>query len=101
VADSGDAGDSGKQYAVELTAYFLERLDSIEAFLTEADAAFAFDDLLADLRGKVVRNLGRFPRMGRRYLDRSPQSVESLAQLAALPTGAANPSFSISPRHDC
>jgi hypothetical protein len=35
-------------YRVELTASFLERLDAIEAFLTEADAAFAFDDLLAE-----------------------------------------------------
>jgi len=37
-------------YRVELTASFLERLDAIEAFLTEADAAFAFDNLLAELR---------------------------------------------------
>jgi hypothetical protein len=37
-------------YRVELTASFLERLDTAEAFLTEADAAFAFDDLLADRR---------------------------------------------------
>ena len=37
-------------YRVELTASFLERLDSIEAFLVEADAGFAFDDLLAALR---------------------------------------------------
>ena len=32
-------------YRVELTASFLERLDAIEAFLTEADEAFAFDAL--------------------------------------------------------
>jgi hypothetical protein len=29
---------------VERTASFQERLDAIEAFLTEADAGFAFDD---------------------------------------------------------
>lgn len=75
---------------VELTASFLERLDAIEAFLTEADAAFAFDDLLAELRGTVIPNLRRFPRMGRRYLDHPPQSAEALTQLAALPAGAAN-----------
>ncbi len=40
-------------YRVELTASFLERLDTAEAFLTEADAAFAFDDLLADMRASV------------------------------------------------
>ena len=75
---------------VELTASFLERLDSVEAFLTEADAAFAFDDLLAELRTTVIRNLARFPRIGRRYLSNPPQSAEALAQLAMLPAGAAN-----------
>lgn len=78
-------------YRIELTASFLERLDAIEAFLTEADAAFAFafDDLLAELRATVMPNLARFPRIGRRYLDNPPQSAEALAQLAALPVGAA------------
>ena len=77
-------------YRVELTASFLARLDEIEAFLTEADAAFAFDDLLAELRATVIPNLARFPRIGRRYLDNPPQSAEALAQLATLPAGAAN-----------
>lgn len=76
-------------YRVELSASFLERLDAVEAFLTEADAAFAFDDLLAELRATVIPNLARFPRIGRRYLDNPPQSAEALAQLATLPPGAA------------
>jgi len=71
-------------------ASFLERLDAIEAFLLEADAGFAFDDLLAELRATVIPNLRRFPRIGRLYLDNPPQSAEALAQLAALPAGAAN-----------
>ena len=75
---------------VELTGSFLQRLDAIEAFLTEADAAFSFDDLLADLRATVIPNLARFPRIGRRYLDNPPQSAEALAQLATLPTGAVS-----------
>jgi ParE toxin of type II toxin-antitoxin system, parDE len=75
-------------YRVELTASFLERLDAIEAFLLEADAGFAFDDLLAELHATVIPNLRRFPRMGRRYLANPPQSAEALAQLAALPAGA-------------
>jgi plasmid stabilization system protein ParE len=83
-----------QRYRVELTASFLERLDAIEAFLTEADAAFAFDDLLAELRATVIPNLARFPRMGRRYLDNpppiGPSSAEALAQLATLPAGAAS-----------
>ena len=69
---------------VELTASFLERLASIEAFLSEADALFAYDDLLAGLRHTVVPNVSRFPRMGKRYLDQPPQSAEALAQLAQL-----------------
>jgi hypothetical protein len=73
---------------VELTASFLERLDAIEAFLVLADAGFAFDDLLAELRATVIPNLQRFPRMGRRYLAYPPRSAEALAQLAALPSGA-------------
>ena len=75
-------------YRVELTASFLQRLDAIEAFLVEADAGFAFDDLLAELRATVIPHLRRFPRIGRRYLANPPQSAEALAQLAALPAGA-------------
>jgi ParE toxin of type II toxin-antitoxin system, parDE len=75
-------------YRVELTASFLERLDAMEAFLVEADAGFAFDDLLAELRATVIPNLRRFPRIGRRYLANPPQSSEALAMLAAMPAGA-------------
>ncbi len=74
---------------VELTASFLGRLQAIEGFLTEADAASAYDKLLGELRTTVIPNLRRFPRIGRRYLDQPPQSAEALALLAALPAGAA------------
>ena len=77
-------------YSVELTASFLERLEVIEAFLTEAGAAFAYDDLLVGLRATVFPNLARFPRIGRPYLAKPPQSAEALAQLSRLPAGAAN-----------
>jgi plasmid stabilization system protein ParE len=76
-------------YRVELTTSFLQRLDAVEAFLLEAEAGPAFDTLLAELRATVIPNLSRFPRIGRRYLDNPPQSAEALAQLAALPAGAA------------
>lgn len=76
-----------EDFRVELTTSFIERLESIEGFLSEADAAFAFDELLSDLRTTVIPNLARFPRIGRRYLDNPPQSAEALAQLAALPAG--------------
>lgn len=75
-------------YRVELTASFLERLEAIEAFLVEAEAGFAFDALVAELRATVIPNLRRFPRIGRRYLANPPQSAEALVQLAALPAGA-------------
>lgn len=75
---------------VELTASFLERLASIEAFLSEAGADSAYDALLETLRSTVIPNLQRFPRMGRAYLDTPPRSVEALNQLARLPAGAAS-----------
>ena len=75
-------------YRVALTASFLERLDAIEAFLVEAGAGFAFDDLLAEIRATVIPKLRRFPRIGRRYLANPPQSAEALALLAEMPAGA-------------
>ncbi|MEO8545914.1 MAG: hypothetical protein ABI434_20185 [Burkholderiaceae bacterium] len=70
-------------YRVELTASCLERLNVIEAFLNEADAAVAFDDLLVELRATVIPNLARFSRIGRRYLDNPPQSAEALASFSS------------------
>lgn len=81
---------SKSAYRVELSASFLERLESIEAFLVEADAPHAFDALLVALRSTVIPNLRRFPRMARRYLDQPPQSAEAIAQLGLLPAGAAD-----------
>ena len=75
---------------VELTTSFIERLESIEAFLSEAGAPQACDKLLDGLRRTVIPNLRRFPRIGRRYLDKPPQSAEAMALLAALPPGAAD-----------
>jgi plasmid stabilization system protein ParE len=76
-------------WRVEATASFLERLDAVADFLQAAEADAALDRLLGELRDTVIPNLQRFPRLGRRFLDRAPQSVEALAQLAALPAGAA------------
>lgn len=77
-------------YSVELAESFIERLASIEALLEDADAAFAYDDLLSGLRSTVIPNLARFPLIGKRYLDQPPQSAEALAQLAQLHHGAAD-----------
>jgi plasmid stabilization system protein ParE len=81
---------SDQLHQVELTASFLERLNSIEAFLAEANAEFAFDALLVNIRTTVIPNLRRFPRIGRPYLANPPQSAEALTLLASLPAGAAN-----------
>ncbi|WP_349257726.1 type II toxin-antitoxin system RelE/ParE family toxin [Povalibacter sp.] len=75
---------------VRVTAGFLDRLAAIESFLPEAGAASAYDRLLGELRITVIPNLRRFPRIGRHHLDQPPQSAEALAQLAALPAGAAD-----------
>jgi plasmid stabilization system protein ParE len=75
---------------VELTASFLERLETIESILTEADAGAAYDRLLDELRTTIIPNLRRFPRIGRRYLEQPPQSAEALAKLAAMPAGEAD-----------
>ena len=56
-------------HRVELTDSFIARLESIELFLAQADAPFAYDDLLASLRKTVVPNLARFPLIGRRYVE--------------------------------
>lgn len=78
------------RHRVELTTSFMERLAFIEAFQTEAGAAFAYDDLLTGLRSTAIPNLARFPRMGKRYLDQPPQSTEALYQLAQLSAGATD-----------
>ena len=78
------------RYSVRLAAHFLAGLDSINRFLLEANAGFAYDDLLAQLRAELIPNLSRFPGMGRRYLDSPPRSVEGLDLLATLPPGAAD-----------
>lgn len=79
-----------RHFAVEFTASFLSGLESIEAFLAEADAVHAYADLLNQLRGEIIPNLRRFPNMGRLYLDNPPQSAEALSLLASFPPGAAS-----------
>ncbi len=74
-------------WRAELTASFQTRLDEIEAFLEAADAGFAFDQLLVELRTTVIPNLQRFPQIGKRCLDDPPQSVEAMNRLAELPVG--------------
>jgi plasmid stabilization system protein ParE len=61
---------------VQLTANFERNLESIEAFLVEAEAQRAYDELLNDLLFTVIPNLERFPDMGRSFMNRPVRSVE-------------------------
>ena len=78
------------QFTVRLADGFLERLGAIEMFLAEGGAGDAYDALLEEVRATIIPNLKRFPRIGRPYLDHPPRSAEALAQLARLPSGAAD-----------
>ena len=63
---------------------FERNLADIERFLTEAEAASAYDALLDELLDTVFPNLERFPGMGRPFLNRTVGSVETTNALAAL-----------------
>ncbi len=78
-----------KKLVVKLTANFERNLADIERFLTEAEAASAYDALLDELLDTVIPNLERFPGMGRPFLSRAVGSVESTNALAALRTKLA------------
>jgi plasmid stabilization system protein ParE len=62
---------------VKLTANFERNLEEAQAFLLEADAPQAFDALLDELVATVIRNLERFPGMGRLFFERPTRSVET------------------------
>lgn len=70
--------------AVRVTEYFERRLQSIQAYLLEADASVAFDDLLDHLFKNVIPNLEQFPEMGADFLARRCASLESRARIENL-----------------
>jgi plasmid stabilization system protein ParE len=78
-----------KKLVVKLTANFERNLADIERFLTEANAASAYDSLLDELLDSVIPNLERFPGMGRPFLSRAVGSVETTNAKAALRTKLA------------
>ena len=69
---------------VQVTANFERNLESIEAFLVEADAPRAYDVLLDELLFTVIPNLERFPDMGRSFMNRPVRSVEVINAAKAL-----------------
>ncbi len=68
---------------VRFTANFEANLAQIEGFWTEREAPQAYATLLDDL-ALVVDSLERHPRIGRRFLTRTAQSVEARDRLASL-----------------
>lgn len=75
-----------KMLVVKLSANFERNLAEIERFLTEAQAAQAFDGLLDELLDTVIPNLERFPGMGRPFFNRAVGSVEAANALDVLRT---------------
>lgn len=73
-----------KKRVVKLTANFERNLVDIERFLIEVEAPRAYDALLDELLGTVIRNLERFLGMGRPFLARAARSVEVANALDAL-----------------
>lgn len=73
-----------RNIVVKLTANFEHNLDSIEAFLTEAEASQAYDALLDGLVDTVIPNLEQFPEIGRLFMQRPAKSVEVSNGLKAL-----------------
>ena len=72
------------KHTVKLTAHFERNLESLEAFLAEAEAPRAFDALLDELTDTIIPNLERFPEMGRLFLERPARSVEATNGIARL-----------------
>ena len=70
--------------AVKLTANFEANLAAIEAFWIDGKAPQAYDSLLACLLETVIPNLEQFPKMGRPFLAREVQSIESQAVIQRL-----------------
>lgn len=75
---------AARKAAVKFTANFEANLASIEAFWRDQEAPQAYALLLEDLGQTVIGNLEQHPRLGRRFLARSTQSVEARGRVANL-----------------
>lgn len=74
----------GKKTTVKLTVNFECNLETIELFLTDANAPRTYDRLVGELLGTLVPNLEQFPAMGRSFLERPAGSVEAVNALERL-----------------
>jgi hypothetical protein len=73
-----------KKTIIKLTVNFERNLETLDAFLTEANAAFAYDNLLDTLTETLIPNLEDFPALGRPFMNRPVCSVEVSNALAHL-----------------
>jgi len=69
---------------VQVTRNFRRNLDEIETFLTEAEAAGAFEALLDDLFTDIIPRLEVFPELGKDFLQRRTSSHEAATLAATL-----------------
>ena len=80
---------------IRSTANFSANLDSIEAFWDECRFPQGHEKLLAELAHTTLAHLQNHPRMGRNFLQRPPESIETQARLkklnALLRTQGASP----------
>ena len=69
---------------VRFTANFEANLAQIESFWVEHGAPQAWVALLDELETTVIVNRERHPRIGRKFFERSGQSIEVRARVALL-----------------
>ena len=69
---------------IKFTANFEANLEAIEGFWAENNFAQGYDRLLDELGETVIPNLERFPKMGRPFASRQPESVEALSKQEKL-----------------
>lgn len=69
--------------AVKLTANFESHLVSIDAFWRDRDVPQAFLQLLDELE-IIIANLEQYPFLGRSFLNRTPQSLETSERVSEI-----------------
>ena len=75
---------AAKRRDVRVTANFEFNPEAIENFLADVDAPQAFNALLDDLAGHVIPTLENHPDIGRSFLSRDAQSVESRQRIKQI-----------------
>ena len=74
---------ASQKATIKVTANFESNLASIDTFWSDRKAPHAFMQLLEDLE-TVISNLERYPLLGRSFLNRLPQSLESVERISRL-----------------